>query len=279
MPSLRRHIYHTLDRPGVRSLLGVGRSAEILLQDRQLCTVRPDELGWTLRSRDGVLVAPEPSIAPPAQLHEQVMDAFCYRYVPKPGDVVLDVGAGVGRVGFVVARLVSPNGIVHCIEAHPVTFSFLTRMVALNQLDDIRCHNLAVSDSAGSVAMTSEEDAGRYYRNRIVAGGDGATTIPAVTLEQFFASESLERVDFLAMNIEGAELLAIKGMSSIVDRIQNVAIACHDFLADESGDESLRTKSLVREFLVDHGFDVEDRPAASDRWLRCFLYGARTRAG
>ena len=277
MPSVRRRIYQTLNRPGLRPLLGVGRSAEILLRERELCTVLPDELGWTLRSHDAVLVAPEPTMSPPARLHQEITDAFCFGYLPTPGDVVVDIGAGVGREAFVFARLVAPTGAVHCIEAHPATFSFLVRMVALNHLDRVRCHNLAISDSSGFVGITTEEDAGRYYQNRIVTSGD-AMRIPAVTLEQFFDSESLDRVELLAMNIEGAERLAIEGMSAVTDRIQNVAIACHDFLADQGGDERLRTKALVRDFLVRHGFEIEERPNDSRAWLRGFLYGSRARA-
>jgi FkbM family methyltransferase len=210
----------------------------------------------------------------PTRLHEEITDAFCYGYLPRQGGVVVDIGAGVGREAFVFAHLVAPTGVVHCIEADPVTFSFLTRMVALNDLDRVRCHNLAISDSSGIVGITTEEE-GHYYQNRIMAEGEGETKIRAVTVEQFFESQSLEQVDLLAMNIEGAERLAIRGMSQVVARIRNVAIACHDFLADANGDESLRTKALVRDFLVGHGFDVQDRPDDPRAWLRGFLYGAR----
>jgi FkbM family methyltransferase len=275
MPSIRRRIYRTLDRPGLRPLLGFGRSAEILVREHEACTVLPDQLGWTLRSRDGVLVGPEPTMSPPGQLQQEVIDAFCYGYLPKPADVVVDIGAGIGREAFVFATLVSATGIVHCIEAHPITFGFLTRMVALNSLGQVRCHNLAISDSPGFVAISSDEDLGRYYQNRILPSGAAETTIPATSIEQFCRSESLDRVDLLVMNIEGAERLAVKGMSAVVDRIQNVAIACHDFLADKGGDERLRTKAYVQEFLVEHGFETQDRPEEPRDWLRSFVYGAR----
>lgn len=40
------------------------------------------------------------------------MHIYCYRYVPKPGDVVVDLGAGVGQEAFALGRLVAPNGVV-----------------------------------------------------------------------------------------------------------------------------------------------------------------------
>lgn len=129
------------------------------------------------------------------------------------------------------------------------------------------------------MGITSAEVAGGYYQNQILTDGGAGPKISAVTLEQFFASESLEQVDFLAMDIEGAERFAIKGMSPTADRFQNVAIACHDFLADEGSGEELRTNLLIRDFLVGHDFDVEDRPDDPRAWFRGFLYGARAHPG
>jgi FkbM family methyltransferase len=241
-----------------------------------MCLVRRDgETGWILRSRGGALVSPEPNISSPKRLAQEVTDVFCYGYVPKPGDVVIDVGAGVGREGFVFSRLVGPTGSVHCIEAHPVTYGFLTRMRALNRLDNLQCHNLAISDSSGFVTISTEDDLGRYYQNRILPGGPARTEVPAMTIDRFCKLQSLTQVDLLAMNIEGAERLAVKGMSQVADRIRNVAIACHDFLADKGGDAELRTKQHVRRFLTKHGFEIEERLDDPRDWLRGFVYGSR----
>ena len=79
------------------------------------------------------------------------------------------------------------------------------------------------------------------------------------------------------MNIEGAERLAIAGLDGLIGDIRHVCISCHDFLADDGGSERLRTKALVRAFLVEHGFDVTTRDDAPDPWTRDYLYGVKTR--
>jgi len=273
MSSVRRRLYGTLNRSGLRSLLGFGMSFGILLRERQVCMVRPDKpAGWILRSRDGILVSPEPNISSPSRLQQRVKDVWCYRYTPKPGDVVIDIGAGVGREAFIFSRLVAPAGTVYCIEAHPETFRFLTRMRTLNCLENVQCYNLAVSDSSDSVAMST---AARYYESRILPSGDAGTEVPAITIDQFCKFHSLARVDLLAMNIEGAERLAVDGMSSVADRIRNVAIACHDFLAERGAAEEMRTKAYVRRFLLRHGFEIEERSEDPRDWLRGFVYGTR----
>jgi FkbM family methyltransferase len=200
---------------------------------------------------------------------------WCHGYAPKPGDVVLDIGAGVGREAFVFSRLVGRGGAVYSIEAHPVIFRWLSRMVALNRLENIHCHNLAISDTFGSVAMSWVDGEGRYYENKILPGGDAEAAVTAMTIDQFCESHWLARVDLLAMNIEGAERLAVGGMSSAAGRIRNVAIACHDFLAEKGGGEEMRTKAYVRQFLLRHGFAIEERPKDGRAAIRGFVYGTR----
>ncbi len=82
----------------------------------------------------------------------------------------------------------------------------------------------------------------------------------------------IEVVDLLCMNIEGAERQAVLGMARSVGKIRRVAIACHDFRADEEGDESMRTKESVTAFLEQHGFAIEEADterygAAADDWV------------
>lgn len=256
-------------------MLGLARSAEILARDRELCLVLPErDGGWRLRSRGGEFFAPSPSLGPAGRARERVADAFCHAFTPRDGDTVLDVGAGVGREALVFAQLVGPRGVVHCLEPHPATFALLLRMRQANGLENVRCHQLAVSDECGEVRINTEQEAHLYYRNRLVGDGEGAT-VPAVTLETFIREQEIERVDLLAMNIEGTETAALRGIAAVVDRVHNVAIGCHDFVADETGDDRMRTKSDVRTLLQSYGFTVSDRDHDGPAWRRDFVYGVR----
>jgi hypothetical protein len=130
-----------------------------------------------------------------------------------------------------------------------------------------------MSDEVGEVRIDTEQDVGQYYRNKLVGDADG-TPVQAVTLASFVHDQAIDRVDFLAMNIEGAEVAALRGMAPVADCVRNVAIACHDFLADETGDEGMRTKADVRSLLREYGFEVRER-ADGPGWLRDFVYGVR----
>jgi hypothetical protein len=77
------------------------------------------------------------------------------------------------------------------------------------------------------------------------------------------------------MNIEGAELVALRGLGAELKNVRNVVIGCHDFLADETGDESYRTKEDVRALLLAAGFVVVGRENDPRPWARDYLYGWR----
>lgn len=87
----------------------------------------------------------------------------------------------------------------------------------------------------------------------------GGIPISATTIDEIRDQLGLGTVNFLKMNIEGAERLAICGMTDTLKHTQALCICCHDFLADELQEESCRTKSVVREFLQQNGLKVIER--------------------
>jgi FkbM family methyltransferase len=271
----RRALFRQLDRRRLRRLVGLGRSAEILLRYREPALVSyQDWGGWLVRGRGGVAVGPEPNVPPPRWLERKARDVFTASYAPRPGDVVVDIGAGIGEEVPTLARLVAPAGRLYCVEAHPRTFEFLRRTCELNRLDNVSLDNVAIGDARGEVTISDVGDA-RNYENTILVDTEAGLRVPAMTLSDYFHTRAIASADLLVMNIEGAERLALEGMRDVADRVRHVAIACHDFLADETGNEAMRTKRIVREQLSRYGFEVSDRPGDPRPWLRDFLYGSR----
>ena len=97
--------------------------------------------------------------------------------------------------------------------------------------------------------------------------------MPGTTLDNIFGSLALSRVDYLKMNIEGAEGPALSGMRELVQHTRNVCISCHDFLADTGGPNELRTKANVVHFLKENGFAVSLRESDVRSNVRDFVYG------
>lgn len=219
---------------------------------------------WVNRTPIGTVVSPGVSLVDARAMEAVVRRDWCARYLPGPGDVVVDVGAGVGEEALVFSRLVGPTGRVIAIEAHPRTAECLRRTVALSRCTNVTVLACAVSDRDGEVHI-GDEDA--HLANSIVAGGVGVA-VPARRLDAVLREAGLDRVDFVKMNIEGAEVAALRGTD--LDRVRHLCISCHDFVADRHGSESMRTREAVTRLLEAAGFETtrgsreEARPWIAD---------------
>jgi hypothetical protein len=144
----------------------------------------------------------------------------------------------------------------------------LARMCEKNGLRNVTLIQAAVADQEGEVQLSDSDE---HEGNSVIKTGSGIR-VPATTLDAIFQSRRLSRVDFLKMNIEGAERLALSGMKEMVQNTKNVCISCHDFLADEGGPNFLRTRADVINFLKQSGLTVSLRESEG-LWIRDFVYG------
>jgi len=139
----------------------------------------------------------------------------------RPGMVVLDVGAHIGHYTLLAARLVGPSGHVYAFEAEPENYAILTKNVELNGYTNVTCIPKAVSDRTGT--LTLYVDPQGNDRHSIIEDSQAPIhltkcVVSTVTLDEYASSEGWPRIDVIKMDIEGAEPLALAGMSAILNR-------------------------------------------------------------
>jgi FkbM family methyltransferase len=225
---------------------------------------------WTHHYRSGSLDSLDVGIRPVAGLHAFVHDVFLPYCELRPGDVVIDVGAGVGEEALVFSDLVGSAGTVISIEAHPRTYACLTRNLNRLGCTNVQAHEVAVGDHEGTVLISDRS--GSSAENYV--GADDGIKVPMTTLDNLTAEAGITSVRLLKMNIEGAERFALRGMERLLPQIEHLAISCHDFLADVEGRDELRTKQEVSDLLQAAGFIVRTR-ASSIPWLGDYVYARR----
>ena len=71
-------------------------------------------------------------------------DDIIERFLPEQGDIVVDIGAHMGRYTIIGSKRVGAQGKVVAIEAHPSNFEMLNRNIKLNQLTNVIPLNYAV---------------------------------------------------------------------------------------------------------------------------------------
>jgi FkbM family methyltransferase len=263
-----------LDRPGRRWLLVLPGSLWVTAAHRAPCLVKWRDGAWIHHYRGAKI--PHASLgraAPPAVFTAEARELFLHGYTPRAGDTVFDIGAGIGAETLLFSRLVGPTGRVVSLEAHPRTYERLARLCEVNRLANVIPLQAAAAGTDGKLEIS---DLDHYLHNTIVATGSGGIEVQARRIDTIARELGIEAIDLLKMNIEGAELLAIAGLEGIIASTRHVCIACHDFLADSGGSAQMRTKAVVRDFLVEHGFDVTMRDDAPDPWTRDYLYGVNT---
>lgn len=143
----------------------------------------------------------------------------------EPGFVCADVGAHVGCLTLLLARLVGPDGRVIAFEASAENVRTLRENVALNGLDDaVAIEHAAVLDEsldevdlyAGRTGSSSEWTVSQAFASREDPRPTAhrRTTVRGVTLDDYFAGGG--RLDLVKMDIEGAEARALPGMRRLL---------------------------------------------------------------
>lgn len=147
----------------------------------------------------------------------------------KPGDVFIDGGANIGELTLVAAKCVGPTGKVVSFEPVETIHEKLARHVSRNGFDGIvTLQQMGLSDRTGEdtiYAATSIYDDGSAHTGLgtiypTAERGAPIGTIDLTTLDVIAADMRLARLAGIKLDIEGAELGALKGAREVLARFK-----------------------------------------------------------
>jgi FkbM family methyltransferase len=141
------------------------------------------------------------------------------------GSVVYDLGGHVGFYSLLASELVGPAGKVFVFEPVPRNVFYLREHLRLNNVSNVIVIEAAVSDQSGIV--TFDEGPNNYMGRMALVGN---LQVKAITLDELYSKKEIPLPDYIKIDIEGGELLALKGAYSIL-RESHASI----FLATHSG--------------------------------------------
>ena len=138
-------------------------------------------------------------------LESYSLKGFCEA---EPGDTVLDCGTFTGNTSLYFSQKVGPSGRVYGFEASPSTFARYAEN--MRELANVTPVHAAVHNGCGTLFLAGDGAAGASVLH---ASG---VEVPAISLDEFFRTNDLKRVDFIKMDVEGAEENALEGAQEII---------------------------------------------------------------
>ena len=149
------------------------------------------------------------------------------------GDVVLDCGANVGV--FTREALTDGARLVVAIEPAPENVECLRRNFA-EEIGKGRVIVVAKGVWDRDDILTLRVDAGNSARNSFVGSFGPAkqeVRVPLVTIDELMTELKLDRMDFIKMDIEGAEKQALRGAGSTIARFHPRMAIAMEHLPDD----------------------------------------------
>lgn len=181
----------------------------------------------------------------------KVEESEIIRKLIKPGMIAADLGANDGYHTLLMADCVGQNGKVFSFEPESTAFGLLQNNVIKHGFKNIQLIQKAVvhksekrpfylcQDQPGSHSLFSSE--------RHIRGG----VIETITLDEFLEPYQ-QKLDYLKLDIEGSELLALKGSKKVLIKNKNLIIffEYNQEVLSRSGEEP----SLLLDYLSDNDF-------------------------
>jgi FkbM family methyltransferase len=163
-----------------------------------------------------------------------------------PGAVIFDVGANFGYYALMLAAGLRKDCEVHAFEPTEATFQRLSRHIALNEMDCIHAHRLALSDAPGTASMHGREhNSGAAFLEL----GEGEVRVS--TLDEFVAERGLRRLDFMKIDVEGFEERVLRGGERVLRELRpHILFEVQPITLERAGSSVDRLATL----LTSHGY-------------------------
>jgi FkbM family methyltransferase len=188
-------------------------------------------------------------------------DDIIERFLPKQGDIVVDIGAHMGRYTIISSKRVGANGKVVAIEAHPGNFEMLKSNIKLNQLTNVIPLNYAAYSKETKIKLyLPDEESGYTMHHSIMSNyvftkykdktEDKFVEVSANTLDYLLQLNEITDVNWVKIDVEGAEFEVLKGASNVLSKSKDIAllIEVHGKDTYEPIIESLRSYNFKIDF-------------------------------
>jgi FkbM family methyltransferase len=176
---------------------------------------------------------------------------YLARYRLRKGDIVVDAGAFTGTFTTLASKMVADSGRVIAFEPDSQNCRRLLDNIERNGLGNVTVIQKGLWSSDTKLPFRDLHNAGSSFIFDD-PGTDPVVDIPVASLDSELKRLGIERIDFVKMDIEGAELEAVKGATNILKKGDTkLAIASYHIL------DGKETSFELERILGDLGYKAE----------------------
>jgi FkbM family methyltransferase len=138
----------------------------------------------------------------------------------QPGDTVVDIGANIGFYTVYFSDLAGPAGKVYAFEPDRTNFKHLKKTV--RDTENVLLFEQAIGEKAGSITLYVSALLNVDNRTYKTDSYSHFYEVKLVALDSVFAAG--EKIAFVKLDIQGAEVPALKGMRQVIARNEKLVI-------------------------------------------------------
>jgi len=157
------------------------------------------------------------------------VSSYIFNHLVKKDMTVIDIGGNVGYFSLLASKLVGMHGKVYVFEPDPINFMYLRKNIEINKIKNIILVNKCVSNEEGILTLYLHP---KFHSCHSIFKSTSKSidhvNVESITLNKMFENDDF-KISFIKMDIEGAELKALKGMDEMLkkNRVKYLLTECN----------------------------------------------------
>jgi FkbM family methyltransferase len=178
---------------------------------------------------------------------------WCRRLIRR-GMVAVDVGGHIGYYARLFSGLVGRDGRVLVFEPEADNFAVLERNLDAPRYGNARAFPCALGDQDGKASLFVSPGNSNHSLLRELTASTETRLVDLRSLDSVARELGLERIDFVKIDVEGAELRVLDGMGEVLARSPDLAmlVECNPQAQKAAGASAAQLIARLRGL----GFDV-----------------------
>jgi FkbM family methyltransferase len=183
--------------------------------------------------------------------YQELFDNELYKFhSPHIAPVIIDCGANIG-LSVLYFKKIYQHAHIEAFEPDAQNFELLSQNCKINQLKHISLHNDAIWIHNGTISFSANESEASHVSED---ANTGNIEVSCVRLKEVL--QKYPKVDFLKMDIEGAEWKVVQDTAAELTNVENFFLEYHG-----KADETYKLNDLIT-VLRQSGFSVYIKNAA-----------------